>query len=348
MRKKAKQDVADAATEMPAIAAAAPAEPQAEAAFAVTGMPVAEPAPVDPVPHRSEPEEVKAAPEMAKAAAPAMTKPAPEIVILRPEPKAVPPAAARQAAATGPDRWTALGRRHGALAAAVAVALGLGFAIARAVPSHPGESAYLVEATAGVRDSRQALVRIGDEVTGLKTALDRLKQGIDHPRADATKPALDRLDQSARDSAERIARLGEQLERVERLQRDPARVGAVTERLDRMEKQIAGLAAKPAAAAAVAPVPVTPAAPAPQAAKPAPAAAPDSVAQTGSIAKPAKLEGWILRDVDDGVALVQSSSGRLREVYRGQTLPGGVRVEAIERRGRAWVVVTSKGLITAQ
>ena len=75
--------------------------------------------------------------------------------------------------------------------------------------------------------------------------------------------------------------------------------------------------------------------------------------QTGSVPDPktaskdVPLEGWVLHDVQRGIALVESRNGRLHEVAAGQTLPSVGRVEAIERRGRAWVVVTSKGIIGA-
>jgi hypothetical protein len=59
------------------------------------------------------------------------------------------------------------------------------------------------------------------------------------------------------------------------------------------------------------------------------------------------LEGWVLHDVQRGVALVESRNGRLHEIVAGQNLPTVGRVEAIERRGKSWVVVTAKGLITS-
>jgi hypothetical protein len=46
-----------------------------------------------------------------------------------------------------------------------------------------------------------------------------------------------------------------------------------------------------------------------------------------------------------GGAVVEARNGRLHEVVPGRNLPGAGRVEAIERRGRIWVVVTTKGVI---
>ena len=53
---------------------------------------------------------------------------------------------------------------------------------------------------------------------------------------------------------------------------------------------------------------------------------------------------YVLRDVHDGVAVVEDRTG-LHEVVPGEVLAGIGRVESIERRGRRWVVVTSNGLI---
>ena len=63
--------------------------------------------------------------------------------------------------------------------------------------------------------------------------------------------------------------------------------------------------------------------------------------------KPATLDGWLLRDVYGGVALVEGRAGGLREVAPGEFVPGVGEIRSIERRGRGWVVVTSRGLIQA-
>jgi hypothetical protein len=57
------------------------------------------------------------------------------------------------------------------------------------------------------------------------------------------------------------------------------------------------------------------------------------------------VDGWVLHEVSDGIALIESRSRRLVEVGPGEMVPGVGRVESIERRGKSWVVVTSKGVI---
>jgi len=78
-------------------------------------------------------------------------------------------------------------------------------------------------------------------------------------------------------------------------------------------------------------------------------AAPDSSAPTVSETKPAKppvVEGWVLRSVSDGVALVEGRHGMI-EIEPGDSLPGVGRIHEIKRQDGHWVVVTPKGLIVS-
>lgn len=59
------------------------------------------------------------------------------------------------------------------------------------------------------------------------------------------------------------------------------------------------------------------------------------------------LEGWVLRDVAHGGALIDGKRG-MYEVYAGDMIPGLGRIDAIRRQDGHWVVVTSKGLIVAR
>jgi hypothetical protein len=53
---------------------------------------------------------------------------------------------------------------------------------------------------------------------------------------------------------------------------------------------------------------------------------------------------FVLRDIDNGRAVVEGAHG-LQDVGPGEVLPGGARVERIERRGPDWVVLTDRGVI---
>ena len=57
------------------------------------------------------------------------------------------------------------------------------------------------------------------------------------------------------------------------------------------------------------------------------------------------LQGWSVRDVYNGIAVVQSGRGAPMEVEPGDNLPGGNRVLAIRRLGGSWAVVTERGII---
>jgi len=59
------------------------------------------------------------------------------------------------------------------------------------------------------------------------------------------------------------------------------------------------------------------------------------------------LDGWVLRDVRRGGALIEGRAG-LYEVYAGDPVPGLGRVDAIRKQDGHWVVVTEKGLIVAR
>ena len=84
-------------------------------------------------------------------------------------------------------------------------------------------------------------------------------------------------------------------------------------------------------------------------APPAAAATPPPPATTAKadVARLPTVEGWVLRDVGRGSALIESRRG-LFEVYAGDPVPGLGRVDAIRKQDGRWVVVTTKGLIVAR
>ncbi|HEX9490864.1 MAG TPA: hypothetical protein VF930_11290 [Stellaceae bacterium] len=123
------------------------------------------------------------------------------------------------------------------------------------------------------------------------------------------------IDSASRSAAAQLTRIGERIERLERAQTDPGKLGKALDALDRVSR--------------------------------AEAAAPPKDA-TGSIVppmnQPGKLEGWVVRDVRRGTALIEGRMG-LIEVDQGDVVPGLGRVDAIRKQDGRWVVVTSKGLI---
>jgi hypothetical protein len=121
----------------------------------------------------------------------------------------------------------------------------------------------------------------------------------------------------------------------------------ITDRLDRIDQRSA------AAAETTASLPPTPAASLPvsmpSASPPAQAAALAAVMPSD---EPPKLNDrilpdWIVHDVRNGHALVESRYGGLFAVSAGSVLPGIGRVDMIKRQDGHWVVLTARGTITS-
>ena len=69
-----------------------------------------------------------------------------------------------------------------------------------------------------------------------------------------------------------------------------------------------------------------------------------STADPKQVAKPPIVDGWVVRKVYDGAALIEGRYG-IVEVEPGMMLPGLGRIQEIKRQDGHWVVVTPKGLI---
>jgi len=241
--------------------------------------------------------------------------------------------------------------RHKAVAyaATALVALSAGWAGAPALSGMgrtAGERPW-VETTQALRQNQDDVARLRGDIASMKAAIDAMSQSADRSRAEAglrqsqIVERLDRSDTMPAEVAATLARFGEQLTRLEAGAPDSTlKLDALGERLDRIERRMASAAdaaaTKPVAAAA-------------QSAAPNPAT-PDLPLQTGSLDTPpaarnTPVDGWVLHEVSDGIALIESRSRRLVEVGPGEMVPGVGRVESIERRGKSWVVVTSKGVI---
>lgn len=204
-------------------------------------------------------------------------------------------------------------RRLGALAAVVALAAmagALGGAMATVSLGHFGGND-----TAGV--ANRALEA---SVAQLDADIQALKVGADH----ASKLGMTQFNKTS-----------ERLDKVEKAQLEPAaKLAKLSEAVEKLH------AAPPVAAAAAAAAKETTGSISPPAATP--AAAPKA-----EVARLPTVEGWSLRDVANGGALIEGRQG-IFEVYAGDPVPGLGRIDAIRRQDGHWVVVTSKGLIVAR
>lgn len=185
-----------------------------------------------------------------------------------------------------------------------------------------------------------ALNRLGNDFGTLKTSVEKLQVGSDAARQDDAVRALSKsvdvlkaeLDAVRASNAAALAQVNAKLDRTDR---DPGpKLTDIATRLDRIERQVSSPVPTGTIAPAVKPV------------------APQPIVQGAStqvpdkaLPRPAVIGNWVVRDVYDGIALVEGRSGGIREVTPGEFLPGAGEVRSIERRGRAWIVVTSRGII---
>ncbi|MGA2638454.1 hypothetical protein [Methylocella sp.] len=227
-------------------------------------------------------------------------------------------------------------------AALVACVLGFAFAAGTYVfGGAPGSSKAVATAATHEDAERIEMLRTTQkmvaDMNALKTNVEALRVSLAQEQAassqrgfekslDALKTKLDAV------RTETSGQLAELSGKVDRLQHDPA-LQQVAERLDRIEKQTSSMptgSVAPLVKAAtqdrgnVAQAKSTPAADEPK--------------------RPTLITSWVVRDVYNGVALVENARGSL-EVALGDTIPGAGTVKSIERRGGGWIVITSRGLV---
>jgi hypothetical protein len=223
------------------------------------------------------------------------------------------------AAADGAQASGRFGKRRLAAIAAVAVLAAItgaiGVSLATSGRSHGVASEQSSEMANHTQALEATIKRLESEVATLKTSIDR----------------------SAKGDAGQFAKVNDRLDKVEKAHSEStAKLTRLNETLDRQHVAVAPVASPTTSAtnvtgsiptAAAAPVPL----PAP---KPATARLP-------------AVDGWVLRDVANGGAVIEGRGG-LYEVYAGDPVPGLGRVDAIRKQDGRWVVVTSKGLVVSR
>ena len=166
-------------------------------------------------------------------------------------------------------------------------------------------------------------------------------------RIDADLVALKaNVEHSSKTGLSQFNRANDRLDKLEKAQAEPmAKLAKLSETVDKLR---ATPPAAPAQAAAAAPAKETTGSIAPnQVATAATAPAPTPAAPKTEVGRLPTIEGWRLRDVANGGALIEGRDG-IYEVYAGDPIPGLGRVDAIRRQDGRWVVVTPKGLIVAR
>ncbi|EIG59048.1 MULTISPECIES: hypothetical protein [unclassified Bradyrhizobium] len=220
-------------------------------------------------------------------------------------------------------RETAGKRRLSAMAAVVAIAASVG-AISGALAT-AGMMHFASPAPAQVADTsalESSVARIDADVVALKANVEHTsKTGLG--QFNRTNDRLDKLEKAQAEPMAKIAKLSET---VDKLRATPPAAPAQAAAAVPARETTGSIAPAQVATAAAAPVPAAP---------------------KTEIGRLPTVEGWVLRDVSNGGALVEGRNG-LYEVYAGDPIPGVGRVDAIRRQDGRWVVVTSKGLIVAR
>jgi hypothetical protein len=263
----------------------------------------------------------------------------PKIEMPKAEKKAEAPRPSGNVTIMAPGAEAAPKRRVAAMAAVVALAAvagAIGGALATTGLGHGNATDAVPTRNAGLE---AAISRIDADILALKASVE----------------------QNARLGVTQLNKTTDRLDKVEKAQAEPAaKLAKLSDEVGKLRAAQAAGAAPPAAAAPA------PAAPMQVAVAPAVTTVPKDV--TGSVAPPAAaatplqtpgaaakadlgrlptVEGWVLRDVGRGSALIESRRG-LYEVYAGDPVPGLGRVDAIRKQDGRWVVVTSKGLIVSR
>lgn len=192
------------------------------------------------------------------------------------------------------------------LAASLALAAGIGGMLGALAATTVARSGP-TPVMAGGRTSIEEFQALKENVVQARVELAALKASIDAGN---------------RNAGAQFTKISERIERVERLQADPAaKLNKAVETLDRMSRGDT-LPPKDVTGSIVPPVPMS-----------------------GAPKPLGSVDGWILRDVRRGTALIEGRMGII-EVDQGDIVPGLGRVDAIRKQadGR-WVVVTTRGLI---
>lgn len=239
-------------------------------------------------------------------------------------------------------------RRYAIPGAALAVGLMLGAGFTARSGGAPSDAVVALSAT--VDAGRTETARLGADIAQLHQVLADLRAATDTARKEAgtrSNALGERLVQIDKSLNTKTAAMGERLEQAEREQ--SGRIAGLAAQLERRTAAVAkpeptqtgSLADTKAVDARVAESKTTDV-------KGAEAKAADPKPKAVVAEKPPVIDGWAVRDVYDGAAILENRRRRIVEVAPGDTLPGIGRVEGVERRGREWVVVTRQGLVTSQ
>ena len=231
----------------------------------------------------------------------------------------------RRGLRAGLDAWDRLGRRN-----QISAARG------RGLSRRHERRAKTRRADEAERGDIRAL---REEIRALQAKLDSLDKRSDAPERGTLEAQLNSLDRKIEANHADAANVAAQIEA--RLEKNDKSMG-------RLEAAISAKSLVPSTASNDAKGSVKPAAKS-CVSRPGPGSAATAGGANAKAADAAKPIGdYTLREVQDGIALVQGRAGGLYEVGPGDRLPGAGKVLAVEKIGQKWVVVTESGRIDGQ
>ena len=221
-------------------------------------------------------------------------------------------------------------RRIGAMAAVVALATVAGVLGGALATAGVGKLMAGDSASASAKDSalEASVARIDADIVALKASLEHTaKTGA--TQFSKTSDRLDKVEKTQVEPAAKLAKLSDTVaklsEATDKLR--AAQASAASAQAQAKDVNVTGSVPQQVAATTAAAAPATPPKP--------------------EVPRMPTVEGWVLRDVANGSALIEGRRG-MYEVFAGDPIPGLGRVDAIRKQDGRWVVVTSKGLIVAR
>jgi hypothetical protein len=218
-------------------------------------------------------------------------------------------------------------RRIGAMAAVVALATVAGALGGALATAGVGKLMAGDSTSASARDSaiEATVARIDADIATLKASLEQTaKTGA--TQFNKASDRLDKVEKAQVEPAAKLAKLGDTVAKLSEAT-DKLRTAQASAQAQAKDVSVTGSIPQQVAAATAAPAPAAPPKP--------------------EVARMPTVEGWVLRDVANGSALIEGRRG-MYEVFAGDPVPGLGRVDAIRKQDGRWVVVTSKGLIVAR
>jgi hypothetical protein len=246
-------------------------------------------------------------------------------------------------------------RRFAGMAAIIALAT-LAGAVSGALATI-GVSHFVMTAdAANTAGSNQVLA---ESVSRIDADIAAIRAGLDHAAKTAqgqlskTNDRLDKIEKAQAEPTSKIAKMSEALDKLRAAQAAvPASAvggtsvaGKDTRETKDTTREVKDTREKDTreATGSVTQATTNVASASPTASVPLPTPAPPKT----ELARLPKVEGWVLRDVNRGGALIEGRQG-LYEVYAGDPVPGLGKVDAIRKQDGRWVVVTTKGLVMAR